>query len=648
MNTIRAKLIFMILAGTLMGSLAVILVAGWISNDLTRVALDREVRNARSQLTLAIDTDSRQALLLAEVVANETSVQKMMAAQDRDGLAREFSAGFKTLKQTYGIQQFQFHLAPATAFLRVHKPEKFGDDLSGFRRTVVETNASLKPVAGLEGGVAGIGIRGVVPIFDGTTHVGSVEFGLGFQNLFVSDFSRRTGYPLAIVLAQGDGAKPAEVIGNELPPGLEPLEVVKATAAGGITTGDGHYFLTQLPIDDYSGAPIATAVIAVDRSLYGTIANNARVIGLGISVVLFAAAAGALVFLNWTLMQPLRGTTLLIGELASGRTDFAVPGTGRTDEIGDISRALEVFRDNRIAKDQLEDRQRAEDAAKQTRERHVEALIAGFQSLARDLLEKLDRSHGALNATAEGMERIAGDSAAQAQLVIEATRQASSNVTTIASSSEELASSIEEIGSQAYRATEIVTRAAEETRRSNGEVAALSEAASRIGEVVTLIQSVAAQTNLLALNATIEAARAGEAGKGFAVVASEVKLLAEQTSRATEEIASQVHAIQMSTGQAVNAIGSIAKTMGEVNQYTGAIASAVTEQSAATSEISSNIQGVSTRTSAMVESIGRLERSVSETSQSAQSVLAATGDALGSSRVLRDNIEKFLSEVASA
>jgi methyl-accepting chemotaxis protein len=453
-------------------------------------------------------------------------------------------------------------------------------------------------------------------VFNGSKHVGSVEFGLGFEELFVTEFSRKTGYPLAVVLLQQgkDGKK--GVIGNRLPAGMDPEAVLTETQASGVNSADGRYFLSQTMVPDYSGKPIATAVIAVDRSMYQAIADKARNVGLAIGLLLLVIAGGALFYVNRGLLRPLRCATQHIARLAGGETDFEVRNADRSDEIGGILRALLVFRDNRIEQEQLKSQQQAESEEKLLRQQRVDRLIGAFHGIAGNLLATMDREHTTLMAAAHSMERIAGASLEQAESVIEASRQTSNGIASVASSSEELSSSIEEISSQAVRATEVVTRATHDTERSNSQIAALAEAANKIGQVVTLIQTIASQTNLLALNATIEAARAGEAGKGFAVVATEVKQLADQTSKATEEIAAHVQAIQMSTGEAVEAISAIATTMGEANQYTEAIASAVTEQGAATAEISSNIQTVATKTGSMVDSIGRLEQSVNATNSS--------------------------------
>jgi methyl-accepting chemotaxis protein len=645
MKTIRARLTFVILGLALLGSASVFVLSQWVASDLTETALHREVTNAKQQLKAKIAAESRQALLLAKVVAGQTGVQDKFAARDRDGLAAEFVSGFAELKADFGIRQFQFHLAPAQSFLRVHKPEKFGDDLSGFRNTVVETNTRGAVISGLEKGVAGIGNRGVVPITRDGIQLGSVEFGLGFHDLFVSDFTSQTGYPLAILR---DGESGAEVIGSQLPEGMDPLALVDATANGGIVDASGRFFVDRVAIEDFSGNPIATGIIGVDQSAYQAIAGSARTLGIGVSLFLLAIAAGTLVFASCCIFSPLRTVTSQIMELAEGNAGLDIKGTARPDEVGDIARAVSVCCQNRKEQDRLEGQQASDRASRQRSQEQVRALIEGFKATSQDLLSAVDRANASLEATAGSLDQVAASSAGQAKKAAGASHDASENVQSIASGTEELASSIHEISQQIGRTTDIVTQATDGVCATNDKIAGLAISASKIGEVVTLIRAIAEQTNLLALNATIEAARAGEAGKGFAVVAAEVKELATQTSKATEEISSQIAEIQSSTDDAVKAIGAIAGTMSEVNQYTGAIAASVVQQGAATNEINANVQNAASRTQSVVASIGELDNAVGETTRSAASVLGATREAFESTGRLRTEIQTFLKGVTAA
>ncbi|WP_306027057.1 methyl-accepting chemotaxis protein [Stappia sp. MMSF_3263] len=645
MKTIRARMILVTVALALLGAVSAVLISQWVAGSLIDTALQREVEGAKRQFQAQVEAESRQALAMAKLVAGQSNIQALFEAGDREALAGEFVPVFKTLKDGFGIRQFQFHLPPATSFLRVHKPEKFGDDLSSFRATVVGTNAGVTDISGLEKGVAGIGIRGVVPVLREGRHLGSVEFGLGFHEMFVGEFTEKTGYPVA-VLREGESG--LEVIGNRLPEKMDPVALVGATVSGGMVSASGDYYVDQLSIGDYSGNQVAVAVIAVDRTAYVAIAGRAQLAGLVVGLLLLAIAGAAVLYAVRSICNPLRTVTGQIMELAGGHTGFEAAGRERSDEIGDIARAIEVCRDNRVEQERLEGQQLGDQRARDERQKRVDALISGFQATSREVLAAVDGATSSLDATARTLEAVASSSAAQADEASSASREASGNVQSVAGAAEELASSIREISAQVERTTAVVAKAAEGTQATNAKVGGLAASAAKIGEVVTLIQAIAEQTNLLALNATIEAARAGEAGRGFAVVAAEVKQLADQTSRATGEISGQIVAIQSATSDTANAIAEIAETMGEVNDHTSAIAAAVVQQGAATTEISSNIQLAATRTRSVVDSIGELDEAVDETNRSAKSVLGATGEASRHTARFRQEIERFLQGVAAA
>ncbi|OAN52158.1 hypothetical protein A6A04_00145 [Paramagnetospirillum marisnigri] len=346
------------------------------------------------------------------------------------------------------------------------------------------------------------------------------------------------------------------------------------------------------------------------------------------------------------MVRPVKAMTAIMGKLADGDLSVAVPALGRGDEIGAMAHSVEVFKENARKMESLR-REQAEHEARSVAERR-QALHATADHMERQVVEVIGIVASAaseLQANAQGLSSISEQTMVRSGAVAAASEQAAANVATVAAASEELSASSREIASQVVTASSIAQRAAAEAATTDELVRGLAEAAGRIGEVVSLINDIAAQTNLLALNATIEAARAGEAGKGFAVVANEVKTLASQTARATEEITGQIVGVQTRTDQAVSAIRNIAEIIERMNAISASIAESVEQQGAATQEISRNIQQAHAGTSEVAENIGGVNEGARSSSEAAREVLEAAAELSHQAETLRGTMHQVLNGI---
>ena len=399
-----------------------------------------------------------------------------------------------------------------------------------------------------------------------------------------------------------------------------------------------------------------------------------------------ALVIGALIawFLGNGISRPIVTMTEAMQRLAEDDMSVEVSGQDRGDEIGLMAAAVQVFKENMIknkelvaeqkraeaekaeaeaeqrkaeerrraekqeAEEHQRDAERKENEEKEARAKRIDDLNNAFEESATAVLGSVTTAATQMKSSAEAMSSTAEETNTQSTAVAAAAEQASTNVQTVASAAEELSASIDEISRQVSKSSEIASNAVEEAKRTDEQVQGLAIAAEKIGEVVELISDIAEQTNLLALNATIEAARAGDAGKGFAVVANEVKSLASQTAKATGEIEAQIGDIQTATQEAVVAIQSIGKTIGEVNEIATTIASAVEEQSAATQEIARNVEQAATGTSEVTSNITGVTQAAGETGQAAGQVLEAAGGLSKQAETLRNDIQKYLEDIKAA
>lgn len=373
------------------------------------------------------------------------------------------------------------------------------------------------------------------------------------------------------------------------------------------------------------------------------------VAGVAFLVVALIAVAGALWIILGRVVRPLEGIRGAMASLANGEKHVDVPGLGRTDEIGAMADAVEVFRRNAIEMERLEAEQaEQEKRAEEEKRRALNELADSFLASVGGVVNRVSAAADQMKSTAQSMSGIAEETNHQATTVSAASDQASSNVRSVASAAEELSSSISEISRQVQEAARISNEAAASAESSNRTVEGLAQAVQEIGKVVELINEIAEQTNLLALNATIEAARAGEAGKGFAVVAAEVKELASQTAKATGDIGDQITSIQNSTTEAVNAMREVGGTIGTVNEISSSIASAVEQQGAATEEIARNVQQASAGTEQVNTNIVGVTQAASDAGSSATQVLSSAEELASQAEQLRAEVDRFVEQVRAA
>ena len=561
-------------------------------------AEQRELTGLFESAKTELQSQGHLAVALSSLVANVDYFAEMFANKKRDELANALVPTFKVIKEEFHARQFQFHTPPATSFLRLHKPAKFGDDLSSFRKTVVATNGQKKNIMGLEKGVAGLGIRGISPVYYNGKHHGSVEFGMSFGKPFFDQFKKKYGVDISLYLKSNKGFNKfgSTLEGDDLLNNKQLSSALNDNGEVEHVTYDGmDLAVFASRIDDYSGNAVGVIEIAMDRSHYTSAINKATTIAMGLGGISLIAGLLFASLIARMIAVPLNKTVDAMNDIASGEGDL----TKRLDESGS----------NEIS--------------------HLASAFNRFSEKVRVMVSQVSGSTAQLASAAEQMSVITEETSkgvSQQQLetnqVVAAMHQMAATVQEVSRNATDAAEAAGNADAAATEGRQVVISTmksieelSSEINSAGGVISQLEQDSENIGTVLDVIKSIAEQTNLLALNAAIEAARAGEQGRGFAVVADEVRTLASRTQKSTQEIQTMIEKLQEGAHSAVNvmsnsrthadtSVSQAAQAGSSLESITGAvekirdmntqIATAAEQQSSVAEEINKNIINIST------------------------------------------------------
>jgi methyl-accepting chemotaxis protein len=596
------------------------------------------LKDVRARMGVYANTLSRHPEIVAVVKKNEPAALETV-------LVREFKA-LHAVDPTAASMEVTD--AKGIIVMRGHNPSKKGDDKSKLPQIKaalagqIAGGLTVSPTSGeaAEDSVQPIKLDGAV--------IGTMKVGSYFKEATAIELKRKTGLEVVFV-AGGKITEQTFAKGVAVP---LPAELVK-TADANTGTSDIEIAgvpytqrFIHLPSDAGAGMTIGffrdrTAINDAKKTFIASLSWKGS--------LAFALIVPLVLLLAHLATRQLLRLAEAMKRIADGDLETVVPYATRSDEVGVMAKTVEVFKANAFARLRLEAEQvEAGTRAATTRKQELATLADGFEAAIGEIVEQVAATSTELEAAAGTLTRTAQNTQALSDSASTASQEASTNVQSVASATEELTSSVGEIARQVEESSTIAGEAVTQAQRTDSRIAALSQAAGRIGDVVKLITAIAEQTNLLALNATIEAARAGEAGRGFAVVAQEVKALAAQTAKATDEIGTQIAGMQTATQDSVAAIKEIGATIGRVAQIATSIAEATARQGAATQEIARSVTLAASGTSQVATNIGHVTQGASETGSASAQVLSSAQALSSEGSRLKLEVQKFLSTVRAA
>lgn len=597
--------------------------------SVIETAEEAELRRIANTIQVNIAAETETAQALSALVANMPEVQRRFAAGDRAWLSDQFLAAYSVLEANHAVVQFQFHHAPARSFLRLHLPDKHGDDLAAFRPTVVATNTKLVPYRGLEVGVGDLGARGMVPMFHDGLHIGSVEFGLSFGQRFFDTFKRDYGVDAGLHLFRNDRIETFASTYGEQP--LSRAEDLEAAFAGQPSTT--RLVLNGVPVAvyaeavlDYSGSPLGVIEVAMDRRDH--LANLARATRDSWLIGLLAVLLGLAV--SWLMARALTRRIARLGDgvrqVAAGNLASAISIAGR-DELTSLARSIEQMREH-----------------------------------LHDLVGEVDANAHEVHAAAEEIARSVDGQAANSSQMSASVAEITSTMEELSASSTQIAEysgTVVEIAKRTYadslqgaeamqRLTTRMTEIHDRNQDSLREIIDLGRKSKEISRIMEIIDTVADQTKLIAFNAALEASSAGEAGRRFGVVAAEIRRLADSVTESTNEIETRIAEIQEAINRLVitseKGAAGIEQGMEETSQtasFLEALVEAASESSRSAQQINLSTQQQRTASNQVVIALREIVAASADTAQAVQRIAQVTQQMTRSSALLRKQVANF-------